>query len=288
MKTKTIVPLLAVGLLGGSSCATWEAPENQLTLLRSFEVKGRQGIAVDRDHYYVSGSTSLYRYTKEGQMVTSNEDPFKGYPIRANHIGDIDVHNGELFLSIEWFEDGEGKDIQITVHDAETLAFKRHFPFEPESGQREVSGIAVDRERERIWMCSWVGGESGRHLYEYDLKTGHYLRKLAMNPAPAWIQGVYCHDGALFITADDGDADKNEFDRVYRVSLDPKDEGKTTVFMTLSEVKRVGEIEGLAFDTSRNEWLIHHNRGKRIVRGMPKVFYPGYDREIREVYVFGQ
>jgi hypothetical protein len=28
-----------------------------------------------------------------------------------------------------------------------------------------------------------------------------------MQPVPKWIQGVACHDGALYITCDDGDAD---------------------------------------------------------------------------------
>ena len=32
--------------------------------------------------------------------------------------------------------------------------------------------------------------------------------------------------------------------------------------------------------------LVLANRGKRIVLGMPKGLYPGYDREIHEVYVF--
>jgi hypothetical protein len=90
------------------------------------------------------------------------------------------------------------------------------------------------------------------------------------------------------LTADDGDADKGEFDRIYRVSLKPGDAGKTTEAMTLSAVKRAGEIEGLAFDRDRGEWLVHHNRGKRIVRGMPRGLYPGYTCEIREIYVFGE
>jgi len=32
--------------------------------------------------------------------------------------------------------------------------------------------------------------------------------------------------------------------------------------------------------------LVHFNRGKRIVQGMPKGLYPGYTEEIHEVYVF--
>lgn len=43
--------------------------------------------------------------------------------------------------------DGVGKDIQIAIHDAETLKFKKSFKFNPDSGQEEVSGICVDRDK---------------------------------------------------------------------------------------------------------------------------------------------
>ena len=91
------------------------------------------------------------------------DNPIENYSIAANHIGDIDVYKGEIFLVVEWFVDGEGKDVQITEHDAKNLAFKRSFSFEPSLGPKELSGIT-------LWMVSWVGGESGKHLYEYDMK----------------------------------------------------------------------------------------------------------------------
>jgi hypothetical protein len=51
-------------------------------------------------------------------------------------------------------------------------------------------------------------------------------------------------------------------------------------------LRDVGEIEGIDFDEMAGEMLVLSNRGKRIVLGMPKGLYPGYDREISEVYVF--
>ncbi len=32
--------------------------------------------------------------------------------------------------------------------------------------------------------------------------------------------------------------------------------------------------------------LVLANRGKRIILGMPTGLYPGYDREIHEIYVY--
>jgi hypothetical protein len=292
---KKWIPLfLACFLLAGASTSGAAArntqadqlPRYTYKLKNFFPVKGRQGIAVDKDFYYVSGSKAIYKYDKQGKLIASNENPFEGYSIPSNHIGDIDVFNGELFISAEWFMDGVGKDIQIAIHDAATLKFKRTFKFEPASGQEEVSGICVDRDKRTVWMCSWVGEESGRYLYEYDLATGKYLRKVHIAPVPQWIQGVYYYKGALFVTADDGTADDDEPDHLYRVDVTDKTFAAVTLEKTFAEVQRQGEIEGLAVDSASGELLVLFNRGSRIVLGMVKGFYPGYDKEISEVYRF--
>ncbi|MDR3177103.1 MAG: hypothetical protein LBU06_11305 [Desulfovibrio sp.] len=292
---KITLGLFIVLLLAGASFAhaknkggkyAGQLPAFAYKLKDAFEVKGRQGIAVDDKYYYVSGSKAIYKYDKNGQLLASNENPFEGYAIPSNHIGDIDVFNGELFISAEWFEDGVGKDIQIAIHDAETLKFKRSFKFEPSSGQEEVSGICVDRDKRTVWMCSWVGGNSGNYLYEYSLDTGKYLRKVHIAPVPQWVQGVYYYKGYLFVTADDGEADYDEPDHLYRVNITEKTFATVTLEKTFTEVKRQGEIEGLAFDEKAGELLVHFNRGARIILGMPKGFYPGYEREISEVYRF--
>ena len=99
-------------------------------------------------------------------------------------------------------------------------------------------------------MTDWT---DGRYLDRYDLRTGIHEGNLHLRPIPQWQQGITYFDGHLFITADDGDAD---------------------------------EDEGLAFDADARELLVLSNRGKRIVQGMPTGLYPGYDREIHEVYVY--
>jgi hypothetical protein len=256
------------------------------TLIDTIEVKGRQGITTDGDYYYVSGSKALYKYDKAGKLLLANENPFEGYAIPANHIGDIDVFNGEIFVSAENFMDGVGKDIQIAIHDADTLKLKRTFKFEPSSGQEECSGIAVDRDKKTVWMVSWVGEESGRYLYEYSLETGKYLRKVHIQPVPQWVQGVYYYKGSLFLTADDGTADLDEPDHLYRVDVTDKSYANVVLEKTFNEVKRQGEIEGLAVDPKNGDLLVHFNRGSRIVLGMVKGFYPGYSREISEIYRF--
>ena len=259
-------------------------PKYDYTLVGTFEVKGRQGVCTDGEFYYVSGSKALYKYDKKGNLLQTNETPFEGYSIPSNHIGDIDVFDGEIFVSAENFMDGVGKDIQIAIHDAKTLKLKRTFRFEPSSGQEEVSGITVDPDKRSVWMCSWVGEESGRYLYEYSLDSGKFLRKVHLQPVPQWVQGVFYWKGNLYLTADDGTADLDEPDHLYRVNITDKSYASVVLEKTFTEVKKQGEIEGLTIDPKTGELLVHFNRGARIVLGMGKGLYPGYDREISEVY----
>ena len=263
-------------------------PANSYELADSKEVEGRQGICCEGDHYWVSGSATLTKYDRNWNVVAQNLKPFDGYKMEVNHIGDIDVWNNELYIGAEYFKDGVGKNIQIAVYDGDTLQLKRTFPFEPTSGQLECSGIAVDADAGAVWMCSWVGEESGRYLYRYNLKTGAYEGKVHMQMPPQWLQGIACYDDCLYMTADDGTADDNEPDHLYRTAIKPGATNCTvTLERTFDDVTKQGEIEGLTFDKSAGKLLVLYNRGARIVLGMPKGFYDGYDREISEVFSFG-
>lgn len=299
---RSLSVILLVGMLclmAGCTAAGTKTPERpeadvsrmlpafQYELLDSVEVQGRQGVCCENSSYWVSGSAVLTKYDAEWNVVAQNTDPFQGYQIEVNHIGDIDVYNNELYIGAEYFVDGVGTNIQIAVYDGDTLELKRTFPFAPESGQLECSGIAVDPDTRTVWMCSWVGEESGRYLYKYDLDSGAYLGKVHLQMPPQWVQGVAYHEGCLYLTADDGDADAEEADHLYRTRIDADATFCTvTLERTFDDVTRQGEIEGLTFDEENDQLLLLYNRGARIVLGMPQGFYEGYDREISEVFLY--
>ncbi|MBR5341752.1 MAG: hypothetical protein IK151_07490 [Erysipelotrichaceae bacterium] len=264
------------------------APVHSYELKEAHEVDGRQGIAYENGRYYVSGSTTLTVYDSNWKQIGSAEAPFSGFKDEVNHIGDIDVYNGEIYAGVEYFMDGEAKNIQIAVYDAETFEMVRTYPFAKESGHNEVSGIAIDADHNSIWMCSWADGESGRYLYRYDLSTGEYLDKVHLQAPPQWIQGIAYYEGYIYITADDGTADDGEPDHVYRIKVDTTLSNATVLLeRTLDDVTLQGEIEGISFDKDNKNMLISYNRGAQIVLGMPKGFYEGYDSEIHEVFVYG-
>ena len=281
----TIVTVFSGCTCPPSNSTTGDDRSDGYRLLHILEVAGRQGIATDGERYFNSGSTALYVYSKDGELLAENTEPFAGLVKPANHIGDISVHDGELFAGIEWFDDGRGTDIQIAIYEAETLEFKRSVDWSPDSGQVEVSALAVDAESGSVWMTDWV---NGTYVYRYELTTETYAAKLHLRPVPQWQQGIAAIEGSLYITADDGDAESDEADNLWRI---PAETGATDAYVThektFTEFRRKGEIEGIDFDRAAGEMLVLANRGKRIVLGMPKGLYPGYEREIHEVYVYG-
>lgn len=250
-------------------------------------VAGRQGICTENGCYWVSGSGTLTKYDSDWNIVAENTDPFEGYELEVNHIGDIDVYNNELYLGVEYFMDGEGKNIQVAVYDGDTLKLKRVFPFRPDTGQLECSGIAVDPDTRTVYMTSWIDDTSSEYLYMYDLDTGDYKGTLKMDPAPKWLQGVACYDGSLYVTSDDGNADDDEPDHMYRIDVaEDGQTGKVTMVKAFDDVTRQGEIEGLTFNAENGQLLLLYNRGARIIAGMPSGFYEGYTEEIHEVFVY--
>ena len=283
---KTLI-LFLILLCGCASADKNALPRYDYTLQSVHEVNGRQGIAVEGDYYYVSGSTTLAKYDRDFNLVAVNDDPFKGYELEVNHIGDIDVYNNEIYVGAELFIDGVGKNIQVAVYDADTLTLKRVFPFDPSTGQQECSGIAVDYDHGIVYMTSWVDDYSSAYLYMYDLDDGSYTGKVHLFPRPEWLQGIAYYDNYLYLTCDDGDADDNEADHLYRVNVDPERKNNQIVLeKCFDDVNRQGEIEGLIFDRVNKQFLLLYNRGARIILGMPSGFYEGYDHEIHEVYIY--
>lgn len=280
---KLILALLVVGFTSMNAQKLAKSGSSY-KLKKVIPVEGRQGIAIDKDYYYVSSSTALFKYDKNGNLITKNDKPFTKFEKQVNHFGDIDIYNGEVYTGVEFFDSGVVRNIQIAVYDAETLDYKYSIDF-GEIEQPEVSGITIDRKNNIAWMSDWT---SGWYVYKYDLKTRKYIGKVHLQPSPQWQQGVYHIDGKLLITSDDGDSDIPEADNVYIADVSDQNQTRAEVslFRSIPEFKRAGEIEGLSIDPVTNDLVILNNRGAIIKMGMPSGFYPGYDREIHELYIF--
>ncbi|WP_028899145.1 hypothetical protein [Prevotella sp. HJM029] len=286
---------------------------SQYRLKKVIPVAGRQGIAIDKDYYYVSDTRALYKYDKQGNLIMKNDNPFKD-PTKANHFGDIDIFNGEIYTGNEKFEFGQGHNISIDVYDAKTLKWKRTIPWVAESGQVECSGLAIDREKNLVWMSDWV---DSRYVYCYSLETGKYYTKMQCRPCPYWCQGIFIADGKMLFAADDGESTFGIADNIYvaDVSNVPytglKDGTQVTVenfkavkkpgkvaagamagrlelFREMGDFRRAGEIEGLSIDPTNDDLVVLNNRGNQILLGMPigPFVEEGYTGEVHELYVY--
>jgi len=219
--------------------------------------------------------------------LQQNDHPFDGLPLAANHLGDIGYYEGELYTGVEWFDAGRGQDIQIVLYDADTLKYSRSVPWNADSGQVECSAITIDADNELVWMSDWV---HSNYIYKYDLHNGEYMGKLHLRATPEWTQGLAFYKGDLYITNDDGDADRNEPDDLWFVPKETLLNNATYIShemaFNLPPFRDYGEIEGIDFNSDTNQMIVLANRGMRIVLGMPQDYYPGYTREIHELYVF--
>ena len=256
------------------------------SLKKIMEVDGRQGIAASGEYYVVSGSTELFLYDIQGELLNRNNSPFKKLSGEANHFGDIAIYKDEVYTGVENFINGRGENIQIVVYSLPDLKFKRSIPWNPSSGQVEVCGIAVDEKRKLIWLADWV---NGKYVYKYDLISGKYAGRLKIDPAPEKIQGIIVYQDQIILTSDDGDADENQHDHLYSIDIPGSKnitESKLVFEKLLDEFVMAGEVEGLCLSDNDKELSILMNRGRRIINGIPMEFYPGYDREIHEVYIY--
>lgn len=317
-KTLTIIAMLIVS----TAYSAAQSLGSNYRLSRIIPVAGRQGVAIDSTYYYVSDTRALYKYDKHGRLVASNKSPFRN-PEMTNHFGDIDIYDGKLYCGIERFEYGRGYNIAVSVYDAETLQWERDLPWSPESGQVEVSGLAVDRDRGLVWMSDWV---DSRYVYCYNLATGHYYTKMQLRPVPYWCQGIFIADSKMLLSSDDGEALYNIPDNIYVADIadvaftgltdgeEPERDtpfsirlgedgqplmrqgkvaagakaGRVELLREMDDFLRAGEIEGLAIDPTTNELVVLNNRGTRIVLGMSQgpLTDEGYTGEIHELYVY--
>lgn len=322
---KKLLILLAVCCLGTAAYAQHLGTEYRLK--KVVQVPGRQGVAADKDYFYISDTRGLYKFDHNWNLVQkrvkTDKDGLFPHPELANHFGDIDVYDGKIYTGNEHFNLGRGENISVSIYDAKTLQWIEDIPWSPESGQVEVSGVAVDREQGLVWLSDWV---DSRYVYAYSLATKKYYTKMQCRPETYWCQGIYVCDGTMLFSADDGESTYQIPDNIYKADIsgapyfglkqgtepvkkDPWNvktdaNGKVvtrtgliaagafarplTLFMEMKSFRRCGEIEGLTVDPNTDDLLVLNNRGTQIILGMSQGPFKeeGYTGEIHEVYVY--
>lgn len=249
-----------------------------------YNVAGEQGICATDNHFYNNGSFKLVKYSPK--MKQQLYVKVKDAPQGINHIGDIATDGQYLYLSMEHYDDAT-KDHQgtnqlcIGVYDRNTLKYRHSFPLDARSGQKEIAGVAYREKDHCLYLASWLDDKSSQYIYRYS-RQGQYLGKYHLQNMPPHIQGLSFYQDELYLTADDGDANRNASDHVYKTKL--KDGAKLTQVLTLNNVRDQGEVEGITFKDQK--MYVLYVRGTRVVDGRRIGLKKGYQRPVYEIYSY--
>jgi hypothetical protein len=203
----------------------------------------RQGVASLPDGGWIfSGTTVLARTDAALEQAVADttavpeEFEAEGY----NHIGDVDVEDGVLYVPLEQ-PDYQDLEQQMACFDPTTLAFQAAQPV----AQRHNSFISVHGDR-----AYSMEGFSGDQILVYEIGDGctfEPLEPLQMSVSIRKVQGADYFDGALWLSTDDAERG------LYRVDLES---GTVAPIGTLGHVADEGEGEGIDV-TQRDEGLLH-------------------------------
>ena len=137
---KKFLLLLAAAFI--ATAANAQHLGTQYRLKKVVEVPGRQGIAADKDYFYVSDTRGIYKFDRNWNLVKKRVqtkdkdgkfiDPLFQQPDKANHFGDIDVYDGKIYTGNEYFNLGRGHNISVDIYDANTLEYIESIPWRSE------------------------------------------------------------------------------------------------------------------------------------------------------------
>jgi len=203
----------------------------------------RQGVASLPDGGWIfSGTTVLARTdgALEQAVADTTAVPDELAPEGYNHIGDVDVEDGVLYVPLEQ-PDYQTREQRMACYDPTTLTYEASQPVE----QRHNSFISVDGDQ-----AYSMEGFSGDQILVYRVGDGctfEPLEPIQMSATVQRVQGADYFDGALWLATDDAQRG------LYRVDLET---GLVAPIGAMGHVADEGEGEGIDA-TSRPRGLLH-------------------------------
>ncbi len=203
----------------------------------------RQGVASLPDGGWIFSGTTVLARTDEAlgqQVADTTAVPDQFLPDGYNHVGDVDVTDGVLYVPLEQ-PDYQRDEQVMACFDPETLTYQDSQTV----AQRHNSFIAVEGD-----LAYSMKGFSGDQILVYRVGescTFEPLEPLQMSVRLDRVQGADVAEGALWLATDDAER------ALYRVDLDT---GTVAPIGAMSDVADEGEGEGIDA-TSRPRGLLH-------------------------------
>jgi len=203
----------------------------------------RQGVArLDDGGWIFSGTTVLARVDADlvQQVADTTAVPDRFVPDGYDHVGDVDVEDGVLYVPLE--QPDYQRDVQIMAcYDPETLTYQAS----QEVAQRHNSFIAVEGDR-----AYSMKGFSGDQILVYEVGADcrfEPLEPISLSVRLNRVQGADVADGALWLATDDAQRG------IYRADLDT---GVVSAIGAMGHVADEGEGEGIDATTT-DQGLLH-------------------------------
>ena len=203
----------------------------------------RQGVAhLDDGGWIFSGTTVLARVDAglNQAIADTTAVPDELVPDGYEHIGDVDVQDGVLYVPLEQPDYQRNEQI-MACFDPETLTMLGSQPV----AQRHNSFITVDGDR-----AYSMEGFSGDQILVYELGEGctfEPLEPIQLSVRLDKVQGADVAAGALWLATDDPERG------LYRVDLAS---GAVSTIGAMSHVDPEGEGEGIDATTT-DQGLLH-------------------------------
>jgi hypothetical protein len=193
---------------GGSAPVVSGDPEFFEVVETSPDLNAHQGICSDGTYYYVTDTNAIKKYDLSWSLVTSNSDPIGDTALATvNHCGDLDVHDGKLYIPIEFFSaPSTHSNEYIAVFNASDLSFIQAFDVSAQGD--EVSSIAYCPVDGLLYVTDYT---NGTFLNKYDPADGSFEGALTLTNSSGasmsgyqW-QGITWWRGAFWLSGDNAD-----------------------------------------------------------------------------------
>jgi hypothetical protein len=226
------------------------APHFFTLIATSPETASRQGYTTDGAYHYTSDTAAIYKRNDDEQWTVAAENryPFSGLSGRPNHLGDLDYHDGKLYVAVERFERAcKFENQQIAVYDASDLSLLHSADTSAQGS--DVSGVAAVPERNLLYLSSFCDGSK---LWKHDLSTLAFVGTLSLDKNIPALQGITWDGERFYASSSDGN-------RVYVIYPDGRVRGPVIAGEGC-------EAEGLKWHDGMLRWSMNYRKPGRDCR----------------------
>lgn len=161
---------------------------------RSPDINAHQGIATDKNYFYLFHTDSIKKTDKNWNEMDNNRDVLSEIGDKINHLGDGDYHDGKLYVPVEYWDNYDNFRLQhIAVWNASDLSYIGKHDISDQN--HEVAGITVDSIY--IYIVSFYNGTA---IWKYNLSNFSYAGCISLSKNIKNIQGITKKDDHFYIS----------------------------------------------------------------------------------------